>query len=294
MLGPANAVKIPLAYTDTETGTQGLLAELIRLALVESNPAINLSILRQLALIVNRFVQPDDIVLSTGSLWRSSTDLLETEHFSEGAIRVVFWIAKGLILRLSKTTEVLGDLLSLLSNPTCGLSSARGFNLLLAPDEILSKENGATIRLLARQKVFNICAPRIVKDFRQAETSQKPNYLIALSGILKYTPTEVLMPEIEILLPLLLQSLDLQDSAVQAATMENLMIVSQENPEAVEGHVSNLVSRLLKAAAETKLNVPVCTRMLHKKKLVGVLTTIPESTLQRTPLPTDLSWKIQG
>ncbi len=249
-----------MPYTDTETGTQSLLAELIRLALAESNSAIRLSILRQLALIVNKFVQPDDVVLSTGNLWKSSIGLLEMEQFSESAIHVVFWIAKGLILRLANTTEVLEHLLSLLANPTCALSSARGFNLLLAPDEILSKENGATIRLLARQKVFNICAPRIVKNFRQAETSLKPNYLIALSGILKYTPTEVLMPEIETLLPLLLQSLDLQDPDVQAATMENLMTVSQENPKAVEGHISSLTSRLLKAAAETKGNVPVCTR----------------------------------
>ncbi len=68
------------------------------------------------------------------------------------------------------------------------------------------------------------------------------------------------MPEIETLLPLLLQSLDLQDPDVQAATMENLMTVSQENPKAVEGHISSLTSRLLKAAAETKGNVSVCTR----------------------------------
>ena len=257
MRGTANTTKIPLAYSDTELGRQSLFVEIICLALAEDVPPVRLSILRQLSLIVNKFIQPEDIVPAVGALWDKSTGLLETENFSESAIRVTFWIAKGLILRLASTTDVLERLLSLLSNPTCGLSSARGFNLLLAPDEILSKENGATIRLLAPQKVFNICAPRIVKDFRQAETSLKPNYLIALLGILKYTPTEVLMPEIETLLPLLLQSLDLEDPDVQAATIENLMIVSQENPKAVEGHASSLVSRLLKAAAKTKVNIPV-------------------------------------
>ena len=255
----ADATKIPLAYRDTEIGRQNLLQELIRLALAEDVPIIRLSILRQLALVINKFLQPDDPLLATGTLWTSSTALLGTENFSEASIRVVFWIAKALLLRLSSTNAVLIHLLSLLQNPTCSLLVARGFSLLLAPDEILSKENGATIRLLVRQKVFTSCAPAIVKDFRQAETALKPNYLIALSGILKYTPTEVLIPEIETLLPLLLQSLDLQDADVQAATIENLIVVCQENPKAVEGHISSLVSRLLKAAAEIKTNIPVRT-----------------------------------
>ena len=253
----ANGAKIPLAYTDTETGRQSLLEELVRLALAENVPKIRLSILRQLALIINKYLKPDDPLLATGTLWNSFILLLEKENFSEPGTRIIFWIAKALLLRLTSAVPVLTHLLSLLQNPTCSFPAARGFSLLLAPDEILSKENGATIRLLAKQKVFTICAPRIVQDFRLAQTALKPNYLIALSGILKYTPTEALMPEIETLLPLLLQSLDLQDADVQAATIENLIIVSQENPKAVEGHVSSLVGRLLKAAAETKGNIPV-------------------------------------
>ncbi len=102
------------------------------------------------------------------------------------------------------------------------------------------------------------------------------------------------MPEIETLFPLLLQSLDLQDPDVRAATIENLMIVSQENPEAVEGHISSLVSRLLKATAETKVNAPVCDRISHEMGLFSALTTILEGTPQRTPVPTNLSWKSQG
>lgn len=171
---------------------------------------------------------------------------------TENAVRVVFWEAKGLILRLAHTDEVLERLLSLLSSPECGLVSARGFSLLLAPDEVLCKENGASIRLLANQKVFNICVPTIAREFRTAETSIKPNYLIALSGILKHMPTKVVMPEIDTLLPLLLQSLDLEDSDVKAATIQTLAVISQESPEAVEGHMGSLVTRLLRSASNPK------------------------------------------
>lgn len=182
---------------------------------------------------------------------------MEAENLTENSIRVIFWISKGLILRLTKTEEVLQRLLSLLSDDSHGLVSGRGFRLLLAPDEVLSKENGATIRLLTKQKVFNICIPKIAADFRQVEISIKPNYLIALSGILKYMPTEIVVTEIETLLPLLLQSLDLKDQDVKAATIESLIFISRESSTALEGHIPSLVNRLLKTAEKPNENVPV-------------------------------------
>ena len=171
---------------------------------------------------------------------------------------VVFWIAKALLLRLSRTQEVLEHILSSLSNELSGPANARGFGTLLAPDEILSKEHGAITRLLARQKVFNLCVPRIAADFRTADNFAKPNYLIALSGILKYVPTEVIMSDITTLLPLLLQSLDLPDQGVKAATIESLLTISQESPEAVEAHVGTLTNRLLRSAGNPKENIAVC------------------------------------
>ena len=62
------------------------------------------------------------------------------------------------------------------------------------------------------------------------------------------------MPEISTLLPLLLQSLDLPETDVKAATIETLGIILVESPEAVEEHMASLVSRLLKAAAATAID----------------------------------------
>lgn len=210
--------------------------------------------MRQIGLLTNKFLSPKEVHYATEILGNLLSGLQETNALSENATRTIFWIAKALILRLSNTDDVLERLLGLLPNSNCGLASARGFSLLLAPDEILSKENGATIRLLAKQKVFNICVPAIAQNFHSIENSIKPNYLIALSGILKYMPTEVIMPEINILLPLLLQSLDLEDSEVKTATIQGLAVVSQESPKAIEGHIGSLVSRLLKAASNPKKN----------------------------------------
>ena len=233
----------------TEPGVGSIhktLAELVRLAVREDVPPIRQAILRQIGLLTNKFLLPEETNAVLGTLNNLILGLSEATSAPANTARVVFWVAKGLILRLAHTDEILERLLNLLSVRDCGSASARGFGLLLAPDEVLSKENGAKIRLLAKQKVFNICVPNIAKDFRTADPATKSNYLTALSGILKHVPIEVVMPEIDTILPLLLQSLDLEDSDVKAATIQTLTVVSQENPRTIEGHVGSLVSRLLK------------------------------------------------
>lgn len=239
---------------------QILLRTLVELAQAENVAAIRNAILRQIGLLINKFLTTEQISYATELLWDKDTllleallldgsrGLIETTNGIENSIRTTFWISKSLVLRLAQTEKVLDGLLALLSIPNQGLHCARGFGLLLAPDEALSKENGAQIRLLAKQRVFNFCVPKIAKDFRAADTSLKPNYLVALSGILKYVPTDILLTEIETLLPLLLQSLDLNDQEVKAATIESIIVISQESPSAVEGHISSLINRLLKTA----------------------------------------------
>lgn len=261
--------QVQLEYAETDGASlESLLAELVRLALAEESLAVRQAILRQIGLLMNKFMSSTEISAATTTLYKLIAGIAETTTPMENAVRAVYWMSKALILRTVQIDEVLSRLLNLLTSSTSGASSARGFGLLLAPDEILSKDNGATIRLLAKQKVFNICTPRIAQGFRATDSATvKANYLIALSGILKYMPTEVIMQEVDKLLPLLLQSIDLEDSDVKAATIQTLTVISLESPAAVETHVGSLVSRLLKASsnlavngASVRLNALVCLR----------------------------------
>ena len=215
-----------------------------------------------------------------GLLKKLMSTLFETTIAPENAVRVVFWVAKGLILRLVHTDQILERLLNLLSVREFGFACARGFGLLLAPDEVLSKENGAKIRLLVKQRVFNICVPIFAQEFRTAEPATKANYLIALSGILKHVPSVVVMSEIDAILPLLLQSLDLEDSDVRAATIQTLIIVSQENPQAVEAHIGSLVSRLLKCVTFPEIK---SANVRHNS--LGCLQMFPGRIKDSTLLP---------
>ena len=175
-------------------------------------------------------------------------------------LRLIFAISKALILRITPNTyAVLEELLSLLDSSkypqqVSRLASA-GFASILAPDDVLSKTNGAQIRLLAPQRVFQTLTPLIAAKFREASSpEEKENYLTALSGILSTLPSDVVMPELPTLLPLLLQSLDLTEQKVKAATLQTFAVVIAHNPAALEesGHVSALAKRLLSTATVPK------------------------------------------
>lgn len=264
-----------LPYTN-DPDMSGLLRELVQLAIKAEEPATSLAILRQASLLANKFLANKSVELASTVLF----DVLkaveeEPSKASLNQIRAIFWLSKALILRLAPSTpKVLDALLSLLTSPSSEVrsSSARGFSLLLSPDEVLSAANGATIRLLCKQRVFTTLVPMIADRFRELNTrddasfsenalsksEQKSTYLTALSGILSNSsiPSSILLPEIPRLLPLLLQSLDLDDQTgglglVRAATLETLFVMIRENASAITeaGHIDSLVTRLLRTAA---------------------------------------------
>lgn len=234
--------------------------ELIRFASKCDNHAIAQSSLLQMALYVNKHVETaglgfvDDLlserllVLKEGAMDEAETPDMD--------VRLSFSLIKALTLRLApKTNQYLTSLVDLLDEsqypPEVSRKAAMGFATILSPDDIVSKTNAAQIRLLAPQRVFQTLTPLISQKFRNSQSpSAKENYLVALSGILASVPSEIVMPELPTLLPLLLQSLDVTDQLVKTATLETLAVVISNNPAALEesGHIPALVKRLITVA----------------------------------------------
>jgi DNA repair/transcription protein MET18/MMS19 len=173
-------------------------------------------------------------------------------------------------------------------------AAASSFGGLLATDAVLSKSNGAQIRLLAPQRVFQTLTPMISAGFKScAQGVQQEQYLTALSGVIASVPSEIVVPELPTLLPLLLRSLDLADQRVKAATLETFAVVVARSPSALEesGHVPSLVKRLLKTASMGKsgLDKNVGADTAHARRLaVQCLFLMPSritgSGLRTNPL----------
>ncbi|KIV92202.1 hypothetical protein PV10_06661 [Exophiala mesophila] len=239
--------------------------ELLAFASKSTNQAITQSSLTQVALYVNKHVQTKDIEFVERLLSNTLTELkdysMDGSDTPDFNIRAVFTLTRALALRLApKTNDYLLSLVDLLDQSTYPVDvskkAAMGFVSILAPDDVLSKTNDAQIRLLAPQRVFQTLTPLIAERFRSSSSAaEKENYLVALSGILTNVPSDIVMPELPTLLPLLLQSLDITDQMVKIATLETLAVVISSNPKALEesGHIPALVKRLLAVATVPKL-----------------------------------------
>lgn len=256
----------------TSPNMSDLLSDLIQRSIAASEPATHLAFLRHLSLLVNKFLSKEDLHLAAEKFDSLLPPGTEDQKLSPAVIKTVFWLSKALVLRLAPTTtDILKTLLSLLlsSDEVTSTTAARGFAVLLSDDEILSPTNGANIRLLSKQRIFTTVIPLISDRIRQVNIAGnnnnntttpshiKPAHLTALSGILSTIPPPLVMPELPTLLPLLLQSLDLQTAdsqPVRAATLETLAVIIRDNGVSVIdecGHVQSLVTRLLNTAAYT-------------------------------------------
>ncbi|KAH7060525.1 MMS19 nucleotide excision repair protein-like protein [Macrophomina phaseolina] len=285
--------------------TMELLTALMNFAALEDlSPRVRLATNSQISLVVNKFIPSSELKDAMTSIFFEPQQLLSTEKLDETTIRVIFAIIKGLVLRNAPILNtVLPSLLDLLKDPKHGLTVARGFASILAPDDILTKENHCTISGLHKQKTFNLLVPAIASSFRSADPATKTNYLIGLSGILRWVPYAVIEPELPQLTPLLLQCLDLQQSQappgqqeqfdnVKRATVDTLIAVLSHEPKTLEEHAASLITRLLNTAtadsAKSKA-VPVTSSATNSPALRAValkcLGLIPERLRGEVLLP---------
>jgi DNA repair/transcription protein MET18/MMS19 len=253
----------------TNPDMSALLLDLVNRSVSNTEPATHQAYLRHLALLVNKFLTKQDLSIAE-KLFDTLLQSQDTESgsLSAATIRTIFWLSKALVLRLAPTTtHIVTSLLALLSSqdPQTSTTASQSFSLILSEDDIISATNGATIRLLCRQRLFTTVIPLISSRIREVNIAGtdsvqktktpdhiKPAHLTALAGILSTIPTALVMPELPTLLPLLLQSLDLQTAdsvAVRTATLDTLAVIIRDNGVAVIdkcGHVKSLVTRLLK------------------------------------------------
>lgn len=208
---------------------------------------VRLASLRQISLLINKYIPTSSLRSCMDPLLNPPVDLFAPEKLDPSRIRIIFACLRALLLRNSPSLNVLyPKLLSFLSHPTYGTTVAHGFATLLQPDGLLTKQNHCQISGLHKQKSFALLVPNITQAFREATSDTKPNYLIALSGVLRWTPFEIIVEEVGQLVTLLLQSLDLQGGdVVKESAVGTLSSIIQEKPKTIEEHAGSLISRLL-------------------------------------------------
>jgi DNA repair/transcription protein MET18/MMS19 len=254
------------------------------LASYAQQPSLSLPVrsasLRQMSLIINKYYTSAALKTCMDPLV-AEFDIFNPEKLDPPRIRIIFACLKGIVLRSSPILGTLyPTLLSLLSHPKYGTTVAHGFSTLLQPDDLLTKQNHCQILGLHKHKSFSLLVPSITSAFKEADQQTKPNYLIALSGALRWMPFDIVVEEVNQLVTLLLQSLDLKDvDSVKEAAIGTLMSTLVEKPQVLEEHANALISRLLTNATSKDKTSPPAVRIAALKALALVADKFKAETV---------------
>ncbi|KAF1975668.1 ARM repeat-containing protein [Bimuria novae-zelandiae CBS 107.79] len=240
--------------------------------------------LRQLSLAINKFYSTTALKTCMDPLMNAPFELFSSEKLDPPRIRVIFSCLKGILLRSSPIlAKLYPHLLDFLSHPKYGSAIAHGFSTLLQPDDLLTKQNHCQISGLHKQKTFALLVPNITQAFREASPETKPNYLIALAGVLRWIPFDMIIEEVPTLITLLLQSLDLKgEDFVKEAAIGTLTSTLLEKPEVVQEHAGSLISRLLATSVANK-EAPTPPRV--RAAACRCLMLVPEKLKLEVVLP---------
>jgi DNA repair/transcription protein MET18/MMS19 len=239
-------------------------------------------ILRYIALIVNKFINPSAMQTMLERCGLEVESLLSQDN-SPYTVEIASTVTRALVVQGKSGTlasKYLRLFQNLLSRP--GKIAARQFSTLLAEDDVLTKANHCLVSGLYKQKTFNQCVPSIIEAVRTAEPEVKPNYLVALGGVLRSLPYSMLEPSLSSLVPPLLQTLDLAEQAdndVKASSLTIFEAVLMHNPDTVAEHTASLVTRLLNCTADqsNKANV--------RAKALQCLSLVPRQLKQEAVVP---------
>lgn len=151
------------------------LQQRVELATRPRSPAHRIGHLHIIGLVINKWIKAGSEPLQRithellGSVFGAG--LKEFSVLVDEKLRITFWIAKALVLRGDKFgMEITGQLVELLENSAYGATASKGFAALIGDDDFLNKENYAIVRLLAKQRVFTFCVPKIVGGFKGADS----------------------------------------------------------------------------------------------------------------------------
>ncbi|KAK3670564.1 hypothetical protein LTR78_009532 [Recurvomyces mirabilis] len=205
------------------------------------------SSLRLVSLLVNKFINPKTMRSTLEDAGTEAESLLQNTSSAQ-ALNVAFAVIKGLVLQGKSgtlTTKYLNIILDHLSS-TSDNTAPHLFSTLLAPDDILTKENHCPISGLHKQKVFGQVIPKLTTAVRTADTEKKAGYLVALSGILRWLPYSIISPALTDLITALLQTLDLHDEPViKASALTVFESILMHDPQTLSTHAASLITRLL-------------------------------------------------
>lgn len=178
---------------------------------------MTINLLKKNGLIQSRFENVGylELLMVLSNKWLSEDVVEQFFDYSDKSIinlEIMTWLGRGLVMKNSKfSTKILENFIKFLSDEQVGPFVAKLFEVFVIDINSLQKFKGINwnnnVKLLYKQKFFGDIFQILVDSYKQTTVlTVKCNYLTALSLVLKHTPSTLVEPFMNDLLPLLLQA----------------------------------------------------------------------------------------
>ncbi|KAH0836552.1 ARM repeat-containing protein [Lanmaoa asiatica] len=160
------------------------------------------------------------------------------------------WISRGLVVRSHPLAlSFIDTLFTLLDDETVSWDAARALGELVADNGILTKRNGAVLKILHVQKYFNVVLPKVIDGANKVDgTKREEAYLIALSSLVNAVPKSLYGTHMPALMPLLLRGLEVANPEIcwQIIEIFSDNISTFSDDKLLSTYASTLVVTMLK------------------------------------------------
>ena len=233
----------------------------------DCSPLARASMLYFMQLLINKFGAATEPLLQTiaqlvGNI--SSKSSVEVDHIYQ----TLSYFAAASLACMDKSVKLLVKLMiDGINHPTHGRKVAQSFRILLAPSEVLTKENFCVIRPLRKGRLWTLTVSEIITMFRSNAGNQivKENCLIALASVLGYMEPAMLQEHAEQIFPSMLEAMNIKDDnetkAVCIQVILGLIPVASCQP-VIESHLDSIIGRMTDRTHNTydspsDVNIPV-------------------------------------
>ncbi|CAG8953775.1 hypothetical protein HYFRA_00006666 [Hymenoscyphus fraxineus] len=146
----------------------------------------------------------------------------------------------------SEAKQFLTQMIEGIAIPGHSLKISQSLRILLAPSPILTKKNFCTIRPLRQGLLFNHAAKELIDLWRSTEDQDiKGNYLVALAGILAFLDPAMLVDNVEMLFPAILEGTNCgHDEWTQETFIQLVFTLVPLATGVIEEHLDSVISRM--------------------------------------------------
>ncbi|XP_014487511.1 PREDICTED: MMS19 nucleotide excision repair protein homolog [Dinoponera quadriceps] len=175
---------------------------------------------------------------------------VELKHTVDLQIRMT----KALIMRgCGKSQDLLENLTSLLTHGRVGRYVSQQYQILVSNDDVLTEENSCDIKILYKQRVFEY----LLRQNSNFVNSARQNYLIALVHSLEQMPRELKLLHLAELVPLLIETLSLNDVQLVLWALRSLKFLINTKHIVLSDNVQCIIPRLLQLTTEEIMDIRI-------------------------------------